>query len=511
MADDGLRGDETVEGKPAPRQVVGSGSLTGGGVDEAANPSSASSMQRLAKMLRASRVEENGVRPLRVDERDNTRFVSILTVWVSINSNILGITFGMLGPSVYGLGLGHSALVILFFGLLSTLAPAYLAVFGPKTGMRQMIQARYSFGRYLVSVPVLLNLATLTGFTVVICVVGGQCLAAVSDGGLTPNVGIVVIALLSLLVSFAGFAVLHLFESYAFLFALVSIAVTAGVGGHGLSRQSQPEHPPSARQLLNFGMIVAGYQVPWAAIASDLTTYFDPRVPSWRVFHYTYWGLLTPTVLLMGLGAAVAGAVPNNPDWQDRYSKNLVGGALAGMLSGAGGFGKFVLVVLSLTLLGNTCGTCYAITLNFQTLVPWLTAVPRPIFSVVITAIVIPVSMAAATSFLTSLENLVALIGYWSAAFVGIILAEHLVFRRGRFDAYDTAVWDSAARLPPGVAALAAGVLALGLVVPCMDQAWWTGSIARKTGDIGFEIAFVLSALLRSIQLSDIIQSIARA
>lgn len=113
----------------------------------------------------------------------------------------------MLSPAIYGLGLRDSALVILF-GLLSTVAPAYLAVFGPKTGMRQMVQARYSFGRYPVSVPIL-NLATLMGFTVIICVVCGQCLSAVSEKGLSPTAGIVIIAVLSLLVSFAGFRVLH--------------------------------------------------------------------------------------------------------------------------------------------------------------------------------------------------------------------------------------------------------------------------------------------------------------
>lgn len=52
----------------------------------------------------------------------------------------------MLGPMAYGLSLRDSSLVILFFCLLSSLAPAYLATLGPKTGMRQMIQARYSFG-----------------------------------------------------------------------------------------------------------------------------------------------------------------------------------------------------------------------------------------------------------------------------------------------------------------------------------------------------------------------------
>ncbi len=52
----------------------------------------------------------------------------------------------MLGPMGFNLGLRDSALVILFFNLLSTTIPGYLSTLGPKTGMRQMIQARYSFG-----------------------------------------------------------------------------------------------------------------------------------------------------------------------------------------------------------------------------------------------------------------------------------------------------------------------------------------------------------------------------
>lgn len=56
------------------------------------------------------------------------------------------VSFGMLGPLAYNLSLRDSALIILFFNLLSVLLPAYLATFGPKTGMRQMIQARYSYG-----------------------------------------------------------------------------------------------------------------------------------------------------------------------------------------------------------------------------------------------------------------------------------------------------------------------------------------------------------------------------
>lgn len=200
----------------------------------------------------------------------------------------------------------------------------------------------------------------------------------------------------------------------------------------------------------------------------------------------------------MVLGAAISAAIPNNPDWSTAYEKNLVGGVFAAMLSSVGGFGKFIVVVLSLTLLGNTAATMYAITLNFQTLVPWLIRVPRYVFAVVVTAIIIPVAIKAADDFFVNLENFVALVGYWSASYAGIIAVDYLVFRR-RFswdEAYDHAIWSDARRLPWGVAALASAIAGIGLAVPCMSQVWWTGPIAKTTGDIGFEVALVLSALL---------------
>lgn len=459
--------------------------------------------ETIEEILLKGRVEAKGIHPVPLEDRAETRYWNIFTVWFSMNTNILGVLFGLLGPMLFGLGLRDSFLVILFFCLLSTCAPAYLATWGPKTGMRQMIQARYSFGRYIVSIPVLLNLATLTGFIIIICVVGGQCLAAISDGNVSPSAGIVIISLLGLLISFCGFRILHYYETYAFIPAVIAIAIAAGCGGSDLAKQAElPSPAPQA--IVSYGMIVASYMIPWAAIASDLTTYFDPKVPSARVFAYTYAGLVVPTVLLMTLGAAIAGAMPNVPRWQEAYEETLVGGILAAMLEPAGGFGKFVVAVLSLTLLGNTAGTMYAITLNFQTLFPWLIKVPRYVFALVVTAIVIPVALrVVAENLLLSLENFVALIGYWSASFVGIVSTEHLVFRRGfgsrkrsYEDAYGHGVWNDATRLPTGLAALGAGVLSFGLVVPCMAQVWWTGPIAKTTGDLGFEVAFLLSAAL---------------
>ncbi|KAF0324834.1 purine-cytosine permease fcy22 [Colletotrichum asianum] len=446
------------------------------------------------KLMSLGHIEVRGIAPIPVEERTVTRTVNIFTLWWCMNANVLPITFGMLGAT-YGLSLRDASLIIVFFTLLTTPIPAYLSTLGPKTGMRQMIQARFSFGRYLVAVPVLLNLATLTGFCVIMVVIGGQCLSAVGEGNVSPAVGIVIVALLALVISFCGFTVLHLYERFAWIPAVIAVIIAIGCGGSHL-RERAPTEPATPQSVVSFGMIVASYMIPWACLASDFTTYLETSTSSKKIFAYTYLGLALPTILLMILGAAVASSIPLVPAWQQAYDENLVGGVLSAMLTPASTFGKFVTVVLSFTLLGNIAATSYSITLNFQLLAPALKRVPRSVFALLVTAIIIPVGIRAATDFFASLENFIALIGYWSAAFLSVVLVEHFWFRKADCERYETEAWDDARKLPVGAAALGSCVLCFALVIPCMAQVWWTGPIAEVTGDIGFELAFVVSGLL---------------
>jgi len=98
--------------------------------------------------------------------------------------------------------------------------------------------------------------------------------------------------------------------------------------------------------------------------------------------------------------------------------------------------------------------------------------------------------------FYATLSNFLGIIGYWTAAWVSAIFVEHLYFRKGRFSLYDTQVWNIPSQLPLGAAALGACALSFALVIPSMSQVWYTGPIARKTGDIGFEVAMAITALL---------------
>ncbi|KAH9884386.1 permease for cytosine/purines, uracil, thiamine, allantoin-domain-containing protein [Xylariomycetidae sp. FL2044] len=477
------------DGKASPDLVVASD------IDVAESQVCEKPRARWLSKISAWGIETRGITPVPPEEKTDKRFINVFFVWFTMSTNLLPIITGMVGTFSFGLGLRDCSLLILFFSLLCTIFPAYFSTFGSRTGLRQMLHARYTFGYYLISIIAILNLCTIAGFGIIDCVLGGSTLAAVSEGNIDSTVGIVIIALIAMVVSFGGYRFLHQFERYSWIFALIAIIITTGVGGKELFNQAEVA-PASAATIVSYGGVVAGFLIPWAAMAADFSVYCDPSVTTWRLFAYTFAGLFCPTVPLMVLGAAIGGAMPNVETWTLGYDEHIVGGVLQAMLLPAGGFGRFVAVLLSLSVVGNLAAAMYSITLNFQLLLPFLVRVPRNIFAIVYTAVAIPVSISAARSFFSSLENFIYLIAYWSAAFVAVVGMEHFVFRRGDCASYDPRHWDQPAKLPTGIAAIVAMGLSFALAVPCMSQVWYTGPLAETTGDIGFEVALVLSSVL---------------
>ena len=89
----------------------------------------------------------------------------------------------------------------------------------------------------------------------------------------------------------------------------------------------------------------------------------------------------------MCLGAAAAISAPSVPSWNAGYADGNVGGLLKEMLSPVGGFGKVLVVLLSLTMTSAVAPMIYSMCILFQTLVPPLAAVPRYVFSVLATVV----------------------------------------------------------------------------------------------------------------------------
>ncbi|KAK7431467.1 hypothetical protein QQZ08_001957 [Neonectria magnoliae] len=446
------------------------------------------------KLLDAG-VEENGIQPIPTEKRTQTQYNNLFTVFFTCLLCVLPLPTGALGTAVYGLKLRDVSLIIIFFNIVTCIPPAFIGIGGVQTGMRQMVQARYSFGLFFGMIPLLLNAGTVTGFTLIGSIVSGQAIAAVNQGAhVSVNVGIGIVCALSFVTAFLGYRAIHIWQWWQWLPNLIGIVIAVGCGGKHLVHQADAG-PATVKTVIGYGSLMAGYFMTFGGTASDFTTYHSPKGSKLKVFTYMYLGLLTPSTPLLILGAAIGGAKPNVDSWQTAWNAYGVGGVLAEMLRPAGGFGKFVLVVLALSVVGNMVLSNYSVALCLQMLLPIFAKVPRFVFIIITMATMIPMAIYAAKEWVTSLENLLSVIGYWAGCFDAVIIEELLVFRKMDYMSYDPRIWNKGRSLPPGFAAIGASVVSLALVISSMDTTWYTGPIGEHIGDIGFKVAFVVTAL----------------
>lgn len=88
---------------------------------------------------------------------------------------------------------------------------------------------------------VILNLATISGFVIICSVIGGTTLAAVNPGTISVGASIGVLSIVALFISFCGMKVLHQYERYAWIPALIAIIIATGCGGKTLTQQAVVE------------------------------------------------------------------------------------------------------------------------------------------------------------------------------------------------------------------------------------------------------------------------------
>ncbi|BGP08513.1 hypothetical protein JCM10049v2_004360 [Rhodotorula toruloides] len=459
-------------------------------------------------LIRSENVEAHGVGPLKEEHRTDARFLSNFTLWLTMNATIACFSTGTLGPLYYSLSMRDSFLVIAFCNIFSCGIPAYISTFGPRLGMRTMGIARYSYGYYPAILPALLNLISFIGFCAVNSIVAGQVLAAVNPGHLSTTAGIVIVAVVSMFISFCGYRVLHAVERWAWLPVILAFILLTGFGGRHLGSATSfaKDVPATAANVLSFISIVVGFTISWGGCSADFNTYMHPTVPSYLVFVYTFLGLYLPCALIQILGAAFAAAALSGevPTWEAAFGDGSVGGLVGVAMEPMNGFGKFLLVIFSLGMISNNAPTQYAFSLSLQIVFPFLTRLPRFLLPIAGTAIYLPIAIAAAAHFAAALSNFLGLLGYWSSIFVAILLIEHLLFRRGHFSSYDLSLWDRSSKLPPGIAALFASFCGAAFCVVGMDQVWYRGPLAVSLagpsasagGDIGFETGMAVAGVV---------------
>ncbi|KAF8970409.1 cytosine-purine permease [Flammula alnicola] len=465
--------------------------------------------RKLTRILLKWGVETHGITPVHPSKRTDPRIYQLFWVWFSCNFNILVFGTGSAGPAFFRLGLKSSLLVLLVVDIITCAVPAYFSVFGPKLGMRGMVQCRFSWGLYGAAIPSALNVISMEGFLILNGIVGGQAIAAVSDK-LDDTLGIVILGVIALVITFCGYRVLHWFETYAWIPNFIAFPILIGLGKKHLDPSTFPAvDPPTPAMILSFGSFVASSVISWCTLTPDYGVYHNLQASERSIFLWTYFGFLIPSVPAYApnlsivcttlttypykqiawhmLGAAFAAAAPGIPSWQSGFEQgNNVGGLIMAVLGPAGGFGKFMLVLIALSTSAACAPTMYTFGLSAMAIAPFFARIPRYVLVIISEAIFIPVAIVGAKRFYTTLVDILSVIGYWSTAFAAIVLTEHFVFRKNAWTEYKVSQWDQADLLPPGIAAVLAFLCAFGIVIPSMSQTWYTGPIARAgTGDIG--------------------------
>ncbi|RDW62428.1 hypothetical protein BP6252_11861 [Coleophoma cylindrospora] len=408
-------------------------------------------------------------------------------IWFSANCTANNMTVGILGPLAYGLGLKDAMLCCTFGTIFGSACVGYIGSFGPISGNRTLVIARYTMGWWPSKICILLNLVIEIGYGVVDCLVAGLVLSAVSGSNMTPIVGVVVAALISWIIATFGIKMFHTFERYTWIPQVVVLFIMIGCAGQHFDTVT-PSSGSGATVIgnrISYFFLSASGPLGWTPAAADFYVYFPRTSSKWLIFGMTTCGLVLGKLLVEFIGIGLGSGLTLNPNWA--AAENISTGALiVEALRPLGAFGHFCAVLLALGIVANNIPGTYSASLSFQLIGPWAAKVPRMVWSTVAVVIYTVCAIVGRAHLLLIFLNFLALIGYWTIIWVITTLEEHLIFRRK--SGYDWEAWNTQSLLPVGYAAFVAFLVGWAGAVVCMDETYYIGPIAAMVGDYGADL-----------------------
>jgi len=366
-----------------------------------------------------------------------------------------------------------------------------------------MVISRYSVGFAGGTIFSVLNILTQLGFSCIAVILGGQILTNISNDKLPLEASIVLVGVLAVVVCFIGYDAVHYWERYAWILLFVfylCILGLAGKKGFNISAQDSLQDSGKAfsGDFLSFGGIVFSSAAGWAPIAADYNCRLPVNISSTKVFLLTWFGLMIPLVFIEGISAAVMTV----PDYAAVFADSDASGVLLEIFSPWGGGGKFIQVVLALSIISNCVPNTYSAALSAQALFPIFEKIPRAFWTILMFVIYTAASIGGREHFSTILSNFLSILSYWIAFFFVVVFEEHMIFRKYVIPGgYDLTVYDSIRHLPVGAAGIFACCVGAGMAAVGMAQVWFIGPLGAAAGgpfggDVGFEMSFASTAVV---------------
>ncbi|MCJ1229660.1 hypothetical protein MMC12_006329 [Toensbergia leucococca] len=434
-------------------------------------------------------------------------YMQAFILWISINLAAVNITLGMLGPAVFALSFKDATLCASFGSLLGSIPVAYISTWGPVSGNRTMIFARYTMGWWPSKLVVLLNLIVLLGYALINCVVAGQILSAISsNGSMSIVVGIIIVAVITWAVTTFGIQIFHYYERYAFLPQLIAMSILYGVAAptFDLTTPSAGDPATITGNRLSFFSLALSAAITYAGCAADFFVYYPPTTPPLPLFSLILTALTLSFTFALTLGIGLASGLASSPPLQSAYTTSQGSLLVASLTLPLGKFGSFLAVIIALGVIANTIPPTYSSGVDFQILGATAEKIPRFVWNTIGVVIYTVCALAGRNNLSEIFTNFLALMGYWLAIWIAITVEEHLLFRRprrrrasggdsgggsgGGSGSYDWTAWNRQERLPVGIAALVAFGVGWAGAVLCMAQVWYVGPIARLVGEYGADM-----------------------
>ncbi|CAF0973216.1 unnamed protein product [Rotaria sordida] len=468
-------------------------------------------------------VEKRGIERISPEDRTDPTIINTAMIWVSANLIVPCFAGGTLGPAVFKLNLYDSFAAIIFFNLLGIIPVAAIACFGPASGLRTMIFSRYSWGYYGASITSTINVIASIGWAALNSITGAQTLRVVFNDSLPMAASIIIIAIITMVVSFIGYKWIHMYERYSWIPVFIGYCILAKVGAkyftnsgmvsHNTTISSNSNHRLKISRILSFGATCFGTSASWCTCSADYNTYFPEDTSQLKIFLFTYIGNLLSMIPIQLLGAAVYTGTYTSEKWNREYEINNVGGLLGASLSSLGSFGKFLLILFALSTVACNIPNIYSLSLSAQVIAPIFNRIPRFLYTIIGTILYILLAIVGANKFNDSLTSLMSVSSYWFAIFMVIVFEDHLLFRHCSFKNYNFEIWNNYQLLPISLAAILSGIVGIVGIILEMSQTWFNGPIAKaiardtdaQGADVGFQLGFIFTAvtfpLFRLIEL----------
>jgi NCS1 nucleoside transporter family len=437
-------------------------------------------------------IEQRGIQRVTEEERTNQTAVQTGILWFTVNFVLSAVTTGALAIPIFKLGLWDSILAIVIFNAVGILPVALFCTLGPLMGLRQMVIARFPFGWDGAKLTAIFNIAACIGWSCVNAIIGGVLFHSIWHWPFA--VCLLIIAGLTTLISVYGNNLVQRYERYAWIPVAVIFAIIAVTAAPHMRATATPALTMAwFASWVSYGGAIVGFAIGWSSYASDYSVYVRKSVPARSIFWWTFIGEFAACVILQSLGVLLT-------TWHD----TAVGTDVLSLAVPSLGTGWADIILLALvgSVIANNIPNDYSLGLTIQVLGKSWEAVKRWVWTLVGAAIYTAIGLYVVSirgfSVFESLTFFLLIISYWLGPFSIILILEHFVFRKGR---YDLSTWDDSRRLPRGITS---GLIAfiVGLVGAVLGAyqvgpdytligpvGHWFG------GDLGFELGTVLAGI----------------